>query len=112
MYNREASLKDKLNGFFEYKLNLPKNDYYSELDLRGYLELKSTLSDINNIFTLKVSSSFVEWLYEKIECIKTKDAALSQLLSTKPNTNGYDIEISNPHKVIAEVKCNVANQRR
>ena len=28
-------------------------------------------------------------------------------LTIKPNTNGYDIEITNPNKIIAEIKCNV-----
>ena len=32
---------------------------------------------------------------------------ISQILGTKPSANGYDIEVSAPEKIIAEVKCNV-----
>ena len=107
-YNREEDLKDRLNTFFQKHLRLPEEDYYSRLDQEGFSELKSVLSDINNIFTVKVTLAFVEWLVTRFKLgEKDRSTIISEVLSTKPNANGYDLEISDPIQVIAEVKCNL-----
>ena len=111
-YDREDALKARLNTFFLERLGLPEGDYYSRLDQEGFGELKSILSDINNIFTVKVTLAFVEWLVMRLGVDEaTRLATISEVLSTKPNSNGYDIEISDPIQVIAEVKCNVPINR-
>ncbi len=108
IYDREEVLKLQLNSFLEQSLNLPKNDYYSRLDLNGFLRLKSVLSDINNIFTLKVSFAFARWVTDHLSLSQeATEMIVSQILDTKPNANGYDIELSEPVKLIAEVKCNI-----
>lgn len=108
IYDREEVLKLQLNSFLEQNLNLPKNDYYSRLDLNGFLRLKSVLSDINNIFTLKVSFAFARWVTDHLSLSQeATEMIVSQILDTKPNANGYDIELSEPVKLIAEVKCNI-----
>lgn len=107
-YDREKDLNRRLNSFFEGNLGLPKDDYCSRLDFDGFLGLKSVLSDINNILTLKVALAFTRWITGRLGL--DQDAANmieSRIRATKPNANGYDIELSIPVKLIAEVKCNV-----
>jgi hypothetical protein len=107
-YNRENELRNKLNSFFIEEFSLPNDDYYAKLNLDRFLHLKSILSSINNIFTLKVSLAFVKWTTKHLSLKqKIKELMISNILSTKPNANGYDIELSEPVKLIAEVKCNI-----
>jgi hypothetical protein len=78
------------------------------LDERGYLELKAVLSDINNILTMKVTLAFIHWLASEMEFSDAvKESLIENVLSTKPSTNGYDIEMATPSRLVAEVKCNV-----
>lgn len=107
-YDREKKLKDRLNTFLQKHLGLPEEDYYSRLSQKGFGKLKSVLSDINNIFTVKVTLAFVEWLATRFKLSeKDRSMIISEVLSTKPNANGYDLEISDPIQMIAEVKCNI-----
>ena len=107
-YDRERQLQEQLNNFLEDELGLPKADYYAHLDLNGFLQLKSILSGINNIFTLKVSLAFAKWVTNHLELNeRATNQIISQIIRTKPNANGYDIEVSEPVKLIAEVKCNI-----
>ena len=107
-YDRENDLKTRLNSFLESSFSMPKHDYYSDLSLNGFLQMKSVLSDINNIFTLKVSLAFAQQVATYLSIKQpTTELIVSNLLQTKPNANGYDIELSEPIKLIAEVKCNI-----
>ena len=111
-YDREKKLKDRLNTFLQKRLGLPEEDYYSRLSQEGFGELKSVLSDINNIFTVKVTLAFVEWLATRFKLgEKDRSTIISEVLNTNPNANGYDLEISDPIQVIAEVKCNLPINR-
>ena len=97
-----------INLFFIQEFGLPEDDYYGRLSLDGFLHLKSILSNINNILTLKVSLAFVDWAVINLRLgQEAKEKMRSNLLVTKPNANGYDIELSEPVKLIAEVKCNI-----
>src|SRR5213080_4738797 len=96
----------------EERLRLPRNDYYSQLDLETLSVLKSVLSNINNIFTLKVSLGFSAWLCESLKLSAVvRENIRRSILNNPPNANGYDVEVSEPIKVIAEVKCNVPINR-
>ncbi len=107
-YNREIELKNNLNLFLVNKLKLPDKDYYSNLSTNEFLELKSILSGINNIFTLKVSIAFITWVSDFLQLTREeKEKIISDFINTKPNTNGYDIELDSLCKLVAEVKCNV-----
>ena len=44
-YDRENELRLRLISFLEQSLGLPKDDYYSRLDLDGFLRMKSVLYD-------------------------------------------------------------------
>lgn len=107
-YNREEALKSRLNTFLRERLALPNVDYYSRLNQEAFIELKSVLSDINNIFTLRVTLAFVEWLSDRLKLDEDERKHVrSEVLNTKPNANGYDLEIADPVHIVAEVKCNV-----
>jgi len=55
-----------------------------------------------------VSLAFAEWLTNHLELDdEATTQIISQIKGTKPNANGYDIEVSKHVKVIAEVKCNI-----
>jgi len=107
-FDREAYLRERLNGFLAEGLCLPPDDYYSNLKAEHFLSLKSVLGDINNIFTLKVTHAFTDWITSALNLSSSvKEDITQSVLNTKPSTNGYDIEISEPIKIIAEVKCNI-----
>ncbi len=108
IYDRESTLQSRLNVFFHERFGLPPSDYYSRLDMQGLIDLKNILSEINNIFTLKIGLKFVNWLGEILElCDCEREEIRKSMLRRRPNANGYDIEVCEPTNVIAEVKCNI-----
>jgi hypothetical protein len=112
LYDREQTLRSRLNAFLQERLSLPARDYYAALDQHSLAELKSVLSDINNIFTLKVCVGFVQWLADKLNLSEDVQRHIElSILKNPPNANGYDVEISDPIKVVAEIKCNVPINR-
>ena len=107
-YHREEELKNRLNHFFITKFSLPEDDYYSRLDSEKIISLKMALSDINNLLTMKITISFVNWISEKFHLsLELKERLMHEVLSTKPSTNGYDIVSNEVINLIAEVKCNI-----
>src|SRR5688572_14110469 len=112
VYDRERFLQSQLNSFLQESLALPASDYYSRLDGTALAELKSLLSNIHNILTLKVCLSFADWLGEMLQFdTATRKRIKDSIFTNPPNANGYDIEITDPIGVIAEVKCNVPINR-
>ena len=73
IYKREEVLKIKVNSFLNEISGLEKDDYYSQLKIDDILKLKSTLNDINNIVTMKLSLSFINWFVEKFNMPSIKD---------------------------------------
>ncbi|MDH0834223.1 hypothetical protein N5D01_03490, partial [Acinetobacter johnsonii] len=70
--------------------------------------LKIALSDINNLLTMKITISFVNWITKKFNLSQeSEEKIMNEILSTKPSTNGYDIVSDEIVKLIAEVKCNI-----
>ena len=107
-FDREIYLKDRLNTFLSEEFNLPISDYYSLLSLNGFIQLKSILSDINNIITLKVTLSFVDGVATKFNLDKSEKINLiKKVLSQKPNSNGFDLWLTEPIAFAAEIKCNI-----
>lgn len=77
------------------------------ITLDKLIELKSTLSDINNIMTLISTRSIATKLSEALKLNdEDKNRLFGAIDSQKPNTNGFDIRIDTPVKVLVEVKCN------
>ena len=107
-YHREEELKNRLNNFFITQFTLPEDDYYSRLDSEKIISLKIALSDINNLLTMKITISFVNWITKKFNLSQeSEEKIMNEILSTKPSTNGYDIVSDEIVKLIAEVKCNI-----
>ena len=106
--NREEKLKLEFNEFLSEKLFLEKKDYYSELDTEDFIGLKTLLSNINNIVTLKLTLKFIDTLARLLELSdKDKSMIAKKIQAINPSANGFDIEIVEPVKVVAEVKGNI-----
>ena len=106
--SREENLKTSFNQFLCNKLHLEEKDYYNQLSTEDFLDLKFLLSDINNIVTLKLTLKFIDFIAELFSLSnETKEQIITNIQSINPNSNGFDVEISNPVKIIAEVKGNI-----
>jgi len=58
---RNAELKEKVNKHFQ-KLTHTETDFYTALKQEDILELKTVLSDINNLLTFKLTLAAGNWL--------------------------------------------------
>ena len=83
--------------------------YYENLDVSQIIELKKTLSTVNNIITLKAAQAFVRKLKGmNIINADTAKNILEEINMQSGNENGYDIRCDYGNfKFIAEVKCNI-----
>ena len=102
---RNNELKNKINKHL-CKLTGTEFDFYSQLKNDDILELKTVLSDIHNLLTLKLTLASAQWIcdYFEIENSERKKI-IEQIDGTKPNEQGFDILLREPIKLIAEVKC-------
>jgi|GEM_PF-923385 len=108
IFDREESLRKRLNAFLSRSFELPDHDYYARLNTETFLGLKSVLADINNILTLRVSLAFIEWVALRLNLDAHAKLELeTALLRSKPNANGFDVWLGYPIAFVAEVKCNV-----
>jgi hypothetical protein len=105
MYNREEDLKKSFNDAMQNILGVPSDDYYTKLSIRQVLSLKSVLSDINNIVTLRLAFLLGTWICNRFQ-VKDGDKIATSITACKPNANGFDIQLDDPN-VVAEVKCNI-----
>lgn len=108
LYQKDQELRQRLNTFLRDTFDLPDMDYYSRFDLKELLSLKSVLSDINNALTMRLTLGFIDWIGKALTLDESAiSAARRDVLTTKPNTNGYDVHYKTSPAFIAEVKCNV-----
>ncbi len=102
---RNKDLKNRINTHLT-KLTGERVDFYSKMTQLDFIELKTVLADIHNVLTFKTTISAANWLNK---CFKFDKKLRTEILATidktKPNTKGFDILISEPYKIIAEVKC-------
>ncbi|MDE6822945.1 hypothetical protein [Bacteroides acidifaciens] len=103
-YNRTISLLDKYTKFIR---SINTEVIESNLTLDKLIELKSILSDINNIMTL-ISTRSIATKLSDILSFKNEDREqiFNDIDKQKPNTNGFDIRIDFPVKILVEIKCN------
>ena len=103
-YNRTINLLDKYTKFIK---SIDTEDIGNNLTLDKLIELKSILSDINNIMTL-ISTRSIATKLSDILSFKNEDREriFNDIDKQKPNTNGFDIRIDSPVKILVEVKCN------
>lgn len=107
MYDREVALKTTFNRTVISLLGIEEKDYYSQLTTAQILSLKSALSDINNLITLRLAFSLAGWICDRFSIPEeARKSVFDAVRSSKPNTNGYDIEMSSPD-IVAEIKCNI-----
>lgn len=108
IYNREAELRQRLNSFLRDNFLLPEKDYFGSLSTEAIVGLKSVLSDINNILTLRVTMAFVQWISPRLNLDEATQEELERIvLEAKPNSNGFDVWLGYPVAFVGEVKCNI-----
>lgn len=105
-YDRDSALQTRINTHLSRITGIEK-DYYQGLSISDIFELKTVLADINNTLTYKTTMYAAEWLIDFFQLDKVYSKKLLELIkTTKPNSNGFDINIINKNlKVVAEVKC-------
>lgn len=104
---RLKELSERLNKHLS-KITGYNKDYFSNLKQEDLIELKTIVSNINNVLTLKATLSATEWICKFFGINdKYKNDIIQTIDETKSNANGYDINITTPQKIISEVKCTV-----
>ena len=109
MKHYEGRLEDLKNRYNRHLRKLTNQDleFFSLLKQADLMELKTVLGDINNLLTLKMTIAAANWIcYYFHFNDKEKEKVLTKIDGTKPNSKGFDIHITEPYKIIAEVKCN------
>lgn len=110
--NRELILSEQFNGFINRITTTKGKDYYSLLSTSDFIELKSVLSNINNIITLRVTHSFADCLlHSGVVNMRQHADIKTDIDSTSANTNGFDVhftgKVGRADGIVAEVKCNI-----
>ena len=103
--NRFNLLINNISEYFIKKFNISIS---KDLSIEDLLGLKSVLSNVNNMLTYKTTLSFVNWLSQKRNfTTEQKDSIIQKIDSISPNANGYDVDISEPERILAEVKTTI-----
>lgn len=104
IYNRTEYLRIRLNQFLS-SISNNEVDYFSYLSTNDLVGFKMALSDVNNVLTLKTTLGLTNWLFEFFKIKEERQVEILRTIDgTKPNTNGYDIELLE-ERIIAEIKC-------
>ena len=102
---RNNTLRNKLNQHLS-KMTGIETDYYSKLKNDDIIELKTVLSDIHNLLTLKLTIAAAKWICDYFEMGDIEyQKIIEKVDATKPNQSGFDILIREPIKLLGEVKC-------
>lgn len=80
------------------------------IDNAALLNLKKSLSSVNNILTVNLTMSCAE----KLEPIfgLSQNSLVEIAKNNDPNGNGYDLQFQGEENVLFEVKCNIPCQKR
>lgn len=106
--DRQAQLEQSFNEFWNKSLKTSGEKYYSKLTGDDFISLKSAISCVNNIITMKTTIAFIDYMLN-MGYINPNDASVikTHVLETNANANGFDIEYQGDElKIVAEVKCN------
>lgn len=121
----KKGVNDVINDILDNSLDSSRIDLFANIDYRKLIDLKKTLSDINNIITLITTNAFLKKLkYDGF--IKNNDQYIRMFdffNGSNANSNGFDIEYPKKErngkeiwlpenskddiKILAEVKCNI-----
>lgn len=108
LYQRGDDLRHRFNDFLRKDLELGERDFFGSLTVDKLLKLKAILSDVNNSATMWLTLEFVDWLGQGLNFSAFDiENIRNQVLSAKPNSNGYDVCCVEPLPIVAEVKCNI-----
>ncbi len=106
-YDREIDLRQKFNKGLAKLLDIEEKDYYSRLATGQMDQLKTIISNVNNIITLRLAVSLTEFICNKFDIAgDKKNLICEKIKTTKPNANGFDLQLSDPD-IVAEIKCNI-----
>ena len=109
---RSLKLQEKLNHQLNHLAGKQNHDFCSSMSQEDFINLKMAISDINNILTLKLTLSAINWLSSYFGLtIDHKNRLIENAENTNSNTNGFDIIFDDSKKFIAEVKCNVPSSK-
>lgn len=80
----------------------------SQITIKELFDLKSVLSNVHNILTSIATLATANKISEILSFNEEQKLNLiSSVEETKANTNGFDIKIDDPNKILVEVKCNM-----
>ena len=111
--NRAETLEKEFNEFvkiwYESEKNIElKTVTWDTLDLSKIVLLKSALSTVNNIATLKTTELLLKRLTILFQIGNEENEAIRRtVLSKSASENGFDVEWSGEITFVAEVKCNI-----
>lgn len=107
-FNREDRLRNEFNSYVHDVLSLPEKNYYDDLSTINFYKFKQLLSTINNIITFKMTIAFIMKISDVFKLSDTRtNSIIKEIQDKNVNSNGYDVEINVPVKIIAEVKGNI-----
>lgn len=104
VYSRTNDLIQKYLDFIQ---ETDKSDLKSNLTIEKLVKLKSVLSNINNVLTLLATKAIANNIIDTLKLGEAeRETILSDIDSKKASSNGFDIQIDSPIKILVEVKCN------
>lgn len=105
-YSRKEILNNNINEVLNRITHNENVNFTANFTEEDYLILKNALGSIHNYLTLNLTFKFIEKLKEIFsnltdENIETEKNKIDRI---GPNTNGFDIKIDAPIKLLAEIK--------
>lgn len=105
IYNRT---KDLINKYISFLESAENKNIQKNITIENFFYLKTVLSNINNVITLLATLTIAKKLTTVFAFTeKEKEQIISNIENKKANSNGFDIQIENPKKILIEVKCNI-----
>lgn len=103
-YKRSYELISK---YFHFKDSIRKESK-SQITVKELFGLKSVLSNVHNILTSVATLATANKISEILSFNEDQTLTLiSSVEEKKASTNGFDIKIDDPYKILVEVKCNM-----
>ena len=103
----EVNLRARFNEAIIRSLDLPPIDYSSRLDFARLLIMKSGLSRLNDIITIKLTAALAARIATRLKLTDLQRKAIEDKISrTNPNESGFDLDCGDPN-FIGEVKSNI-----
>lgn len=106
-YSKEDLLSNEFNSIVSEVMGIPSEDYLSKISDDNLVRMKILVKNINNVLTLRLTQKVAGWICKNQNFDSSKvSQVLRTIDSTKPNANGFDIEIDDP-RIVVEIKCNI-----